>query len=203
MNLEVKPKLKGRQHFDEKYIKVSGKDHYDLNCIDNKTKDITAHLFVEKRTLIKCVEFLKQIKITCYEQILERYKHKRKIIFVSDKFGNYKGAFNKLFFRVAVLHFGVPIKAKIGGLKHNNNPIERYNGDIKDRIKIMRGEFKYFKKAEAFLNLKRMIHNFVNPHLSLGERTPAEAAEIDWKLGKNKLLNLIQKRAQKSHHSLR
>ena len=201
--MEVKPKLKGRQHYDEKYIKVNGKDHYDLNCIDHKTKYITAHLFVEKRTLPKCIEFLKQIKITCYDQLLRRYEQKRKIIFVSDKFGNYKRSFNKLFFHVAKLHFGVPIKAKVAGLKHNNNPIERYNGDIKDRIKIMRGEFREFKKAEAFLNLKRIIHNFVNPHLSLGERTPAEAAEIDWKLGRNKLLNLIKKKAQKSHHSLR
>lgn len=199
----MKPKLKGRQHYDEKYIKVNGKDHYDLNCIDHKTKYITAHLFVEKRTFSKCVEFLRQIKITCYDQILERYTQKKKITFVSDMFGNYKGAFNKLFFNVAILHFGVPIRAKVAGLKHNNNAIERYNGDIKDRIKIMRGEFRAFKKAEAFLNLKRIIHNFVNPHLSLGEKTPAEAAEIYFELGRNKLLGLIKKRAQKSHHSLR
>lgn len=199
----MKPKLKGRQHYDEKYIKVNGKDHYDLNCIDHKTKYITAHLFVEKRTFSKCVEFLKQIKITCYDQIMERYKQKKKIIFVSDMFGNYKGAFNKLFLYVATLHFGVPIKAKVGGLKHNNNPIERYNGDIKDRIKIMRGEFRDFEKAKAFLNLKQVMHNFVNPHSSLGGKTPAEAADINLELGQNKLLELIQKRAQKKHHSLR
>jgi len=182
---------------------VNGKDHYDLNCIDHNTKYITAHLFVEKRTLVKCVEFLGQIKISCYDQIIQKYKQKKKIIFVSDKFGNYKAAFNKLFFCVAVLHFGVPIKAKVPGLKHNNNPIERYNGDIKDRIKIMRGEFRDFEKAEAFLNLKRIIHNFVNPHSSLGGKTPAEKAEIYYELGRNKLLNLIKKRAQDKHHSLR
>ena len=67
----------------------------------------------------------------------------------------------------------------------------------------MRGEFRDFEKAEAFLNLKRIIHNFVNPHLSLGEKTPAEVAEINLELGQNKLLELIKKRAQKSHHSLR
>lgn len=182
---------------------MNSKDHYDLNCIDNKTKYITAHLFVEKRTLAKCVEFLNQIKISCYEQILEQYRRKKKVIFVSDCFGNYKRAFNKLFFYVALLHFGVSIKAKVGGLKHNNNPIERYNGDIKDRIKIMRGEFRDFRKAEAFLNLKRIIHNFVNPHSSLGGKTPAEEAEIYFELGRNKLLNLIKKKAQEKHHSLR
>jgi len=75
--LAVKPKLKGRQHLDEKYVKVKGVDHYDLNCIDHVTKYVTAHLFVEKRTLEKCKELYKQIKITCYEQIIEIYKKER------------------------------------------------------------------------------------------------------------------------------
>ncbi len=101
----MKPWLKGNQHYDEKYVKVKGKDHYDLNCIDNVTKFITAHLFVEKRSFPNCVEFLSQIKENCYQQILERYyseKHKKVedrllIKFVSDKFANYKNCFNKLF----------------------------------------------------------------------------------------------------------
>ena len=192
--------LKGRQHYDEKYIKVKGEDHYDLNCIDHITKYVTAHLFVEKRTLEKCVGFLNQIKITSYGQIVAQYKkekHKkvkdRKIItFVCDGFENYKNAFNKLFYRVAKLRFGVPIKAKAAGLEHNNNHIERYNGKIKDRIKIMRGGFYCFEGAESFMNMKHIIHNFVNPHQELKGKTPAEEAEIKFPLGTNKLLNLIK-----------
>ena len=122
---------------------MKGKDHYDLNCIDHITKYVTAHLFVEKRTLKKCKEFLGQIKITCYDQILEIYrkekqkpKKKRKLItFVCDGFENYKNAWSILLGRITKLVFGIPIKAKVKGLKHNNNPIERYNGKIKDRIK--------------------------------------------------------------------
>lgn len=196
----MKPKLKGRQHYDEKYVKVKGKYHYDLNCIDHITKYISAHLFVEKRTLQKCKEFLNQIKITCYEQILERYKKekhkpkkKRKLItFVSDKFGNYKIAWSILFRRVTKLTFGVPIKAKRAGLEHNNNAIERYNGKIKDRIKTMRGEFYSFEGGEAFMNLNHIIHNFVNPHQQLNGRTPAEAADIFILLKRNRLLCLIK-----------
>ncbi len=196
----MKPKLKGRQHFDEKYLKVNGEDNYDLNCIDHITKYVSAHLFVEKRTISKCKEFLGQIKITCYQQILECYnqeKHKptkkrKLIIFVCDKFENYKTAFNKLFYRVAKLRFGIPIKSKKNGLKHNNNHIERYNGKIKDRTKIMRGGFDGFEGGESFMNLNHLIHNFVNPHQGIDGRTPAEAAEIDLKLGRKKLLNLIK-----------
>jgi len=39
--------------------------------------------------------------------------------------------------------------------------------------------------AEHFLNLRHAIHNFVNPHMSLKGKTPAEAAEVDLKLGRN------------------
>lgn len=148
----------------------------------------------------KCKEFLNQIKITCYEQILEIYKKekhkpkkKRKLVtFVCDKFWNYKSAWSILFGRVTKLTFGVPIKAKREGLKHNNNAIERYNGKIKDRTKTMRGDFDSFEGAEAFMNLKHIIHNFVNPHQSLKGKTPAEAAEINLSLGRNRLLDLIQ-----------
>jgi len=179
---------------------VNSKDNYDLNCIDHITKYISAHLFVEKRTMQKCKEFLGQIKTTCYDQILERYnqeKHrptkKRKlIIFVCDKFENYRSAFNKLFYRVAKLRFGIPIKSKKNGLKHNNNHIERYNGKIKDRTKIMRGGFDNFEGGESFMNLYHIIHNFVNPHQQLKGKTPAEAAEIVIPLKKNRLLSLIK-----------
>ena len=153
--------------------------------------------------------FLSQIKKTCYKQILEIYKKekhkkpkkKKLIIFVSDGFENYKNAFNKLFCYVAKLVFGIPIKLQKHGVKHNNNPIERYNGDIKDRTKTMR-HFGSFEGAEYFLNLKHIIHNFVNPHMGLKGKTPAEEAEINLKLGRNKLLKLIRKRV-KTHHSRR
>jgi len=187
------------------------KDHYDLNCIDSKTKYITAHLFVAKRTKKRCILFLSQIKKTCHGQILEIYKkekHKKAkdkelITFVSDKFGNYKTAWSKQFSRVTKLVFGVPIACHKYGLEHNNNAIERENGNIKDRIKTMRGGFENFGGAEAFLNLRHIIHNFVKPHQGIKGRTPAEEAEIDLELGREKLLKLIQIRAQEKHHSLR
>ena len=182
-----------------------------MNCSDHITKYVTAHLFVEKRTLEKCKEFLGQMKITGYDQILEVYKKekhekvkKRNLIrFVCDGFENYKTAWSALFRIVTKLTFGIPIKAKVAGLKYNNNHIERYNGKIKDRIKVMRGGFTTANGAEAFLNLRHIIHNFVNPHQGLKGKTPAEAAEIFLKLGRDKLRCLIKIRAKKIHHSKR
>jgi len=196
---------------DEKFIHVKKEHGYDLNAIDNKTKYVLAHSFVEERTKEKTIEFLKQIKITCNEQILQVYlKEKYKevedrelITFVSDGFENYKNAFNKLFRRVAKLQFGVPIACKKYGLEHNNNPIERYNGSLKDRLKTLRGGFGSFEGAEHFLNLKHIVYNFINPHMQLKGKTPAEEASIDLKLERQKLLNLIKQQAKKRHHSLR
>lgn len=156
------------------------------------------------------MKFFRQIKATCYDQILgiymkEKYKPARKrrlITFVTDGFENYRNAFNKLFYRTCRLVFGVPIACRKYGLKHNNNPIERYNGDIKDRIKTMR-DFGSHEGAESFLNMKRIIHNFVNPHMSLKGKTPAETADVDLKLERRKLFNLIRTRSKKIHHSLR
>ena len=159
-------------------------------------------MFVKKRTPKKCIDFLRQIKQTCYKQILLRRQINKRIIFVSDKFGPYKIAFNKLFYYVAKLNFGVSIACKNHGLKHNNNPIERYNQDIDDRITIMRN-FGSEDRAEYFLNLKRIIHNFINPHMQLKGKTPAEMADIDIKLGRNKLLHLIKLYTKKKHHSRR
>ena len=171
-----------------------------MNAVDNITKFVLAHSFIGKRTKEECVKFLKQIKDNCYPQILERYlseKHKKTkdrllFEFVCDKFANYKSAFNKLFARTCKLNFGVPIANKKYGLEHNNNPVERYNGKLDDRLKIIRGGFGSFEGAKSFMDLQRVLHNFVNPHQQLQGKTPAEIAEIFLPLKRNKLLNLIR-----------
>ena len=159
-----------------------------------------AHKFTDERNNKNCTEFLSEIKYNCYQQILERYfseKHKKikerfLIEFTCDKFASYKSAFTKLFYRVAILNFGIAIKYKKYGLKHNNNAIERYNGTLKNRLKIMRGEFRSFPMAEGFMNLQRIMHNFVNPYQELEGKNPAEKAEINLDLGRNRLLELIE-----------
>ena len=120
-------------------------------------------------------------------------KEDRELIeFTCDKFANYKSAFMKLFGRVCKLNFGVPIACKKYNLEHNNNPIERYNGKIKDRINGMRKGFSSFSGAENFMNLQCVIHNFVNPHQELKDKTPAEMAEIILPLGRNKIIGLMR-----------
>ena len=171
-----------------------------MNAIDNETKFVLAHLFVDKRTKQKCYEFLKQIKDSCYEQILKQYYLKKyckedednRINFVCDKFANYKFSFMKLFYRTCKLTFGVPIACKKDNIEQNNNPIERYNGKLKDRMNGMRKGFSSLSGAENFMNLQCVIHNFINPHQGLKDKTPAEMAEIFLPLKRNKILGLAR-----------
>jgi len=178
---------------------VNGKLYDDLNAIDSKTKFILSELFVVKKDLDSVKIFLEQIKKSCYAHILEKYisekrkpiKERELITFVCDKCPTYKTAFNMLFNRVAKLVFGIPIKYKKFGVKHNNNAIERYNREIKRRI-IVIGSFRKCKGAKIFLSFRAILYNFVNPHSELKGLTPAEAADIILPLGKDNLLALIR-----------
>jgi transposase-like protein len=67
----------------------------------------------------------------------------------ADGFENYKNAFNKLFCYAAKLVFGISIKLQKHGVKHNNSPIERHNGDIKD-MKKQCGILGVLKKQNNF-----------------------------------------------------
>ena len=91
-----------------------------MTAIDSKSKFVLAELVVREITLKACLAFLRQIKNWCYKQMLNQYKKelkkplkkRRLIIFVSDKFGNYKRVWKNLFHRVTKLRFGVPIACK-------------------------------------------------------------------------------------------
>lgn len=74
-------------------------------------------------------------------------------------------------------------------MEHNNNASERHNEDFKQRYKVMRG-FK--ESGSAFMELRRIVYNFVRPHDSLDGFTPSECAEINLDLGRNRLLGLIK-----------
>ena len=195
----VKPKIKGNLHTDEKEMKVGKCPGHDINTIDSKTKFIVEEEFMRRRSKKRIHQFFKRIKGQIYDQLQNRYareKHKpvkkRKLFsLISDGFENYKSGATKHFYRVCKIVAGVPIACKKYGLEHNNNAIERYNQDIKDRYKTTR-HWGSFPSAKKVLKMRQIMHNFVNPHQELKGKTPAESAEIKYALGRNKLLNLIK-----------
>jgi len=79
---------------------------------------------------------------------------------------------------------------------HNNNKMERMNGEVRDREKVMRG---LKKKETPILIGYQIFHNYIRPHEALNGKTPSEACGIIIE-GRNKWKTLIQN-ASKNHKS--
>jgi len=70
--------------------------------------------------------------------------------------------------------------------------MERLNGEIRDREKVIRG----LKKTDTpIITGYQIYHNYLRPHKGLDGKTPAEACGIKIE-GKNKWLTLIQNASQ-------
>jgi len=70
----------------------------------------------------------------------------------------------------------------------NNNKMERMNGEIRDREKVMRG----LKVRETpILRGYQLYHNYIRPHEALEGKTPSEACGVEV-VGENKWMTLIQ-----------
>jgi transposase-like protein len=74
----------------------------------------------------------------------------------------------------------------------NNNMVERLNGTVREREKVMRG-MKSDETAEELMSGLRTYYNFIRPHQSLNGKTLAEKAGIDLQLGENKWYGLMKK----------
>jgi len=75
----------------------------------------------------------------------------------------------------------------LDGVRHNNK-MERMNGEIRDREKVMRS----LKREDTpILTGYQIFHNYIRPHMALDGKTPADLAGIEVQ-GENKWLTLIQ-----------
>ena len=79
--------------------------------------------------------------------------------------------------------------------KHNTNKMERLNGEIRDREKVMRS----LKREDSpILDGYRLFHNHMRPHLALDSKTPGQMAGIEIE-GENKWITLIQNASRRSN----
>jgi hypothetical protein len=73
------------------------------------------------------------------------------------------------------------------GERHNNK-MERMNGELRQREKVMR---TLEKPDTEILSGLQIYHNYIRPHEALHGKTPSEVAGIEIQ-GKNKWFTLIQ-----------
>jgi hypothetical protein len=70
----------------------------------------------------------------------------------------------------------------------NNNKMERMNGEVRDREKVMRG---LKKKDTPILKGYQLFHNYIRGHEGLDGKTPAEACGVKVE-GSNKWKTIIE-----------
>jgi transposase-like protein len=114
-------------------------------------------------------------------------------VLVTDGAFNFESAFREEYKRereaLAIRHIR---HVRMSG-DRNNNRMERFNGELRDREKVTRS----LKKSDTpILAGMQIYHNYVRPHMALDGRTPSEAAGIQVK-GRNKWLTLIQNASTK------
>jgi transposase-like protein len=179
---QIKPQVSDTWRADELFLKVKGDMKYLYALMDDETRFWIAQQVADTKYTADITPMFRLGK-----KVADKAPHE----VITDGAFNFHTALRNAYWRendaLAIRH--VRHVRMSGDL--NNNKMERLNGEVRDREKIVRG----VKKSDSSL-LKgyQIYHNYVRPHMALDGRTPAEAAGIHVK-GKNKWLTLIQNAA--------
>ena len=181
---QFRPQLSDIWNVDEMMINIKGEWHYLWNVIDDETRFHLASYVSKRRTTNDAKMALRTAK--------KRSHNKRPMFIITDGLKSYNKAISDEFFpfRNKTTHIrNVGIRGKKNGEDYfDNNLVERLQGTIRDRNKTQRG----LKDPHSpFVRGHKLYYNFIKPHESLYNKTPAEAANINLHLGENKWKNLL------------
>jgi putative transposase len=167
---DTKPNVGDVWIADETVIKINRKKHWLFDCIDAKTRFLLAsHLSPNRGT---------REARALMEKAAERANKAPKVV-MTDKLAAYLDGIE--------LAFGADAEHKQGSpfdVRANTNLIERFQGTLKDRTKVLRG-LKKLDTAKKFIEGWLINYNYFRPHISLKGKTPARKAGIilsinDW-----------------------
>ena len=178
----LEPQLSDQWNVDEMKVKIGGEWKWLWNAMDKDTKFLLSSRLTEKREVKDARAVFQECK--------ERTKSKPEVI-ITDGLQSYRRAYNKEFYTMRKPR---PEHIRSPGLRsrRNNNVVERLNGTVRERNKVMRG-LKGEKSGQAITDGFRVYYNFIRPHQALDGQTPAEEADINLDLKGNKWMKLIKK----------
>jgi transposase-like protein len=176
---KITPQVSDTWATDELFLKVKGNMKYLYAMMDEQTRFWIAQEVADTKYTADVRPLF---------QLAKAVAGKTPKTLVSDGAANFHEAYNKEFRTLNVETRTEHIRhIRLAG-DFNNNKMERMNGEIRDREKVMRG---LERKDSPILAGVQIYHNFVKPHMALDGKTPAEVAGIQVK-GENKWLTLIQ-----------
>lgn len=175
---DITPRVSDTWRADEIFLKVKGNTKYLYALMDDETRFWLAQQVSENKYKDDIRKLLKDGK---------RISGKSPKVFITDGAKNFHQAYKKEFsswrlprtVHIQHIHFKRDM---------NNNKMERLNGEIRDREKVMRG----LKVQDSpLLAGYQLYHNYIRQHMALEGLTPAQASGIDIK-GENKWITIIQ-----------
>jgi putative transposase len=175
---KIKPNVSHVWRTDELYLKVKGNTKYLFALMDDETRFWIAQQVSDSKNTSDIRPLFKEAKeIAC----------KNPNVIISDGARNFHDAFNKEFFTLKNPRTKHIQHIRLAGDIHNNK-MERFNGEVRDREKVMRG----LKRADTpILTGYQIYHNYLRPHEGLKMKTPSEVCGIKIE-GKNKWITLIE-----------
>jgi len=181
---QFKPNLSDIWNVDEMMISIKGEWFYLWNVIDDKTRFHLASVISKERKIADAQKTMITAK--------KRSHGKRPKYIITDGLTSYVKAIDNEFHtaRRDTIHVGnVGIRGKDYYKDiFDNNLVERLHGTIRERNKTQRG---LKDEYSAFIRGHQVYYNYIRPHKSLFDKTPAEFAGVDLKLGKDKWKNLL------------
>lgn len=171
--------LSGIYHADEIYIRCKKKQHYLFDLIDAETRFLVATNYAEEKGLDGAKGLFRKTK----------KRAEKPLCVYTDGLPAYMNTIPQTWFSLRTPNEKVEHIRIVERGDYRNNIIERIQGTIRDRVKVMRG-FKNPKSAELILEMFVIWYNFMRVHQGIG-MTPAQKAGIELGLGKEKWLNLI------------
>lgn len=160
---DYKPKVGDTWIADETVVKIGGGQYWLWDIIDADTRYLLATRLSNSRTT-------KDAQILMDKAIKTAGKHPKAVI--TDKLPSYQD-----------VRYGKDAKHRQGSPftkgDDSTSRIERWHGTVKARTKVMR-DLKNFETAHDFVNGFLVYYNYLRPHESLDNKTPAEMAGIDY-----------------------
>jgi putative transposase len=171
---KIKPNVSDKWRADEIYMKIKGDQKYLFAMMDDETRFWIAQEVAETKERHDARALFFRAK---------RLMGKEPKILITDGLPSYSVACEQAFESTKHIR-----KITFDGKVHNNNKMERLNGEIRDREKTMRG---LKKRRTPILTGYQLYHNYIRPHESLNGKTPSEACGIVIE-GQNKWKTLIE-----------
>jgi len=160
-------------HADETKVNIRGQWVWLWHLMDGDTRFLLANHVSKSRNVSDAREAFRDAKAIA--KVEPR-------VLLTDGLGSYVPAASREF-PDAVHVAGVGLQGHL-----NNNRMERYQGTLKERTKVMQA----LKNGDtAIPDGQRIYYNHIRPHQGLNGKTPAEAAGIAVN-GKNIWVTLIQ-----------